>query len=347
MANYSSLFVDLYNTVLDKEKCQCNVSDNKIQNAIRNLKDAYMPNHSWESLTETSVIANYNDPAHRCAYLHKYAMCYTGMVSTLFEMAINVNADIREYIDSRKCLNVCSLGGGPGTDIIGILTVICRFGNFPAFMTVVDYASEWQITFKNIIKEIKSSFPEHVRMMVSSNYFKYQYLNGDLLSQVTTNSNIRNAVMSADIVTMVKFISAAACDKTRKMVKDIFGCMKPGALLIFIDNASGGFHEMISQVASECNMQLAFGPLLHYDYEDARFSRTRFGYTSQSKTKITFYVWKKPTDTTQLLKNEYYAYNQQSVDIPDFVSFKANYDPESQRISSNYKETQCGSCCLI
>ncbi|KFM60119.1 hypothetical protein X975_16282, partial [Stegodyphus mimosarum] len=296
MADYSPLFVNLYNAVLDKEKFQFNVSDERIQNAIKNLKDAYMPNRWWESLTETSVIANYNDPAHRCAYLHKYAMCYTGMVRTLFEMAVNVNADIRYYIDSKKCLNVCSLGGGPGTDIIGILTVICSFGYFPAIMTVVDYAGEWQITFKNIIEEIKSSFPERVRQMVSSNYFKYQYLNGDLLSQVTMNSNIRNALMSADIVTMVKFISAAACNKTRKMVKDIFGCTKPGALLIFIDNASGGFHEMISQVASECNMQLAFGPLLHYDYEDASFSRTRFGYTSQSKTKVAFQIWKKPSD---------------------------------------------------
>lgn len=85
--------------------------------------------------------------------------------------------------------------------------------------------------------------------------------------------------------------------------------MKPGAMLLFIDNAAGGFQRMIEDVAYGCGMQSAFGPLEHYDYEEPLFSRVLYGYTSQSKTKVVIEMWKKPNalpyNTTQQLQREF------------------------------------------
>ncbi|GIX72927.1 uncharacterized protein CDAR_72771 [Caerostris darwini] len=119
----------------------------------------------------------------------------------------------------------------------------------------------------------------------------------NLFTDVSEKVNVNQAVACADLLTMIKFISAAACKRTRKMIETIFKTMKPGAMLLFIDNAGGGFQEMLQQAANNCGMVSAFGPFHHYEYEKPEFAITRFGYESQSKTKVSVQIWMKPTDS--------------------------------------------------
>ncbi|KAG8197126.1 hypothetical protein JTE90_011289 [Oedothorax gibbosus] len=359
--DFSLVFVELYQSVLGKEKNFFYVEDERIRAAIQNMKEVYMPNPLWQA-NPALTVADYNDPSHRCAYLHKYAMCYTGMVCDLLQGAISESNDIYELINSKRRLRLCSLGGGPGTDVLGSLAAIfacCQY--IPCSVSVLDfYAQQWKITFDMLIKELRSGVSHGLKEMVSAPQFKYEFMYANLLSDVETNPQVRQIVSAADIITMVKFISAAACQATSRMVQAVFNSMQPGAMLIFIDNAAGGFQEMVQQAALQCGMLTLYGPLLHHDYENANYSLNRFSYTSQSKTKVAFHIWWKPytssNNTTRGLRNDFFSYNrlheqgEQNVRVsrPKNRSRSKNRNRSRNRSRGRQQEQDAeGGCCSI
>lgn len=307
--NYTSAIVNLYNSVHEDQKRKFRVNHQNIRKAFVDMKEAYLPNPDWQ-LDFSNKKADYNDPAHRCAYLHKYAMVHTGLLCKVLQSALTKQS-IQNDINSKRKLNLCSLGGGPGTDIVSLLFVIKEiFGFIQCRVDVIDFAQEWKNVFDSIVSELRTGKYGSVKDMVSSGYFGYDYLSADLLNaSYWSQYKVLTAVRNADIITMVKFISAAACDKTRLMVTKIFQNMKGGGMLLFVDNAAGGFHEMLQEVAASCGMQSVYGPVMHYDYEEPSFSRKLHGYTSQSKTKVSIQMWKKSEksiyNTTQQLRREY------------------------------------------
>lgn len=217
--DYSGVIVELYNTVYEKQKSKFCVDSGRIRSAIQNMKEVYMPNRNWE-YDEISKVANYNDPALRCAYLHKYAMIHTGLMCEVLQSAFG-HYGIHHDIDSKAKLNLCSLGGGPGTDIVGLLFILREvFGYIQCNVTVIDHAIEWKHVFDSIVSELKTGRYGSVRDMVSGWNFSYDYLSADLLAfSFVNNYKVLQAIKNADIITMIKFISAAACEKTRQMVQ--------------------------------------------------------------------------------------------------------------------------------
>ncbi|GFU28410.1 uncharacterized protein NPIL_173361 [Nephila pilipes] len=350
--DFSSFFLQLYDGVLTKEKKKFYVNDNRIRDAIRNMKEAYKPNPEWES-DKAVLVANYSDAAHRCAYVHKYALCYTGMVCDILQDAIRSEPILNEFFESKRRLTLCSLGGGPGTDIVGVFAAfISTIGFIPCSVTVLDYAREWESTFKIVIQELQRGHLPIFTDMTTPPSFNYEYIGCNLLTDVTSKLSVKQAVASADFLTMIKFISAAGCNHTRVMVENVFRTMKPGAILLFIDNAAGGFQSMAQEVANRCGMITVFGPLLHYDYEKTDFSITRFGYTSQSKTKMAVQIWRKPLkkifSTSQDLRNQYYQYNRNSRAEQNWGSIRlqSSFIPESAR-PQTYQERNENGCCSI
>ncbi|XP_035210425.1 uncharacterized protein LOC118184807 [Stegodyphus dumicola] len=285
--------VRLYENVLKRERSIFRVNENNIRTAIQDMKDVYMPEGEWHSSTDLTI-ANYDNAAHRCAYIHKYASCHTGLLIEMLQRAIADDPSVfLDLFDGTSFLNLCCIGGGPGTDIIGFLTVFSwYFGKFKCEATVLDYSLGWKKTFNCIVKELRNgkSYGD-LSYSVLPGRFHYDYIGTDLLSSMTPDVN--KAIGSADFLTMIKFISAAARHDTNVMVKKIFNSMKPGAVLLFIDNAGGGFHQLVMDVAQGCNLETVFGPFRHELYQNDVFRVKRFGYMSQSETKVTVHMWRK------------------------------------------------------
>ncbi|GFT45002.1 uncharacterized protein TNCV_1575611 [Trichonephila clavipes] len=219
MTDFSTFFRNLYDAVLTKEKTQFYVNDNRIRVAIKDMKEVYMPNPEWE-LNEAVKVANYNDPHHRCAYIHKYALLYTGMVCDLLQEAILNGSIVYDFFESKRRLTMCSLGGGPGTDIVGAFAAfISTIGFIPCSVTILDYGRDWESTFKIIIQELRSGTIPIFSDMVTIPNFNYEYIECNLLTDVASKYSVKEAVSSADFLTMIKFISAAGCNYTRRMVE--------------------------------------------------------------------------------------------------------------------------------
>ncbi|GIY79779.1 uncharacterized protein CDAR_300941 [Caerostris darwini] len=69
--------------------------------------------------------------------------------------------------------------------------------------------------------------------------------------------------------------------------------MKPGSLILYIDNAGGGFHQLLRKEAGIFKMKTLFGPLKHELYSNPSFNVKRFGYTPCLETKVTVHIWSK------------------------------------------------------
>lgn len=69
--------------------------------------------------------------------------------------------------------------------------------------------------------------------------------------------------------------------------------MRPGALLLYIDNAAGGFTQVIERSSKKMNFQVIAGPFKHLEYSNEDLKTERFGYTSCFHTRVTIIMLKK------------------------------------------------------
>ncbi|KAG8183340.1 hypothetical protein JTE90_023989 [Oedothorax gibbosus] len=71
--------------------------------------------------------------------------------------------------------------------------------------------------------------------------------------------------------------------------------MKPGALVLYIDNAGGRYYQLVRTEAQLCNLITVFGPLEHEHYVTNDYNITRFGYTPCLETRVSVHIWGKPS----------------------------------------------------
>ncbi|KFM63513.1 hypothetical protein X975_26547, partial [Stegodyphus mimosarum] len=294
----NNAIVHLYATVLHEDILKYKLNTEDIRVGIGNLKQIYLPNPT--SLTSATVdVADYNDAAHRCAYLHKYAPLHTVMVYHMINRALIQNFSVFQNTLRNGCLKLCSLGGGPGSDVLGVLAAMHEnFGFNQISVTIVDYMVNWSITFSSIVQELRFGNYGTLGGNFSPQYFDWAYIGDNLLGKMSNQVN--RAIAAAEIITMVKFVSAAACKDTHQMIKKIFSTMKPGAIVLYIDNAGGRFHQLMSRVATECMFITVFGPLKHEHYVNENMNIKRFGYTSCYETKVSVHIWQKPIHNQNL-----------------------------------------------
>ncbi|KAG8183333.1 hypothetical protein JTE90_023982 [Oedothorax gibbosus] len=240
----------LYDTVHRNDVLSNGVTMADIKAAIEDMKEVYMPRpHSLYSTEKP--IADYNTVAHRCAYLYKYAPLHSAIVRDELKIILNQSIfwKFHDKLATSK-LKICSLGGGPGSDIVGIVAALSELDVFQCSAKVVDLKADWEDTLRSVVQELRSGDYGVVGQCFQAENFDWDYLTADLLED-EIKGDVFEAVGEADLVTMVKFVSAASCQSTYSMLKKIFRMLKPGSMVLFIDNASGGFSELVDKVSKE------------------------------------------------------------------------------------------------
>lgn len=217
--DYSELIEKLYFNAIKKEQTEFAVDKATIEQGMKDMSEAYSCNHwQWKFFSDAKVV-DYNNASHRCAYLYKHAMLHTDLVCTMLQAIFQVGS-VKEYIDSKESLVLCSLGGGPGTDIVALLLVIQQvFGFKECSAYIIDCSEGREQTFTNIVSGLRIIPDSDVISMVDESCFEYRYLGADLLNPSSfDNTELGEAISKADIITMVKFISAVACNRTGRML---------------------------------------------------------------------------------------------------------------------------------
>lgn len=176
--------------------------------------------YSNSSLKEGSEPPDYNNPAYRCAYLHKYASLHTGMAKKYFQKMLR-KKEARNILYRNSKIKICCLGGGPGTEIVGIFKALA---NVPTFhervskVSVLDVCKGWENSFKSIITNlIKGKNKLVPGTFVNRSTFKKEFIQVDLQDQLP--ENVRKVISEADVICMMKFVSELSTERSAHVLK--------------------------------------------------------------------------------------------------------------------------------
>ncbi|GIY99954.1 uncharacterized protein CEXT_558341 [Caerostris extrusa] len=158
---YSNIFLRLYTQVLENHSLANDVTEEDVQKAIEDMHKIYQGDP--DSLSKnSSCLTDFNKVAYRCAYLHKYAafhaaLAYEATSRALTENPLALHSTLQSVLSFKRPLKICSLGGGPGTDVIGVLSALHdKLDFFPTSAVVVDIMAEWKSTLSSVIRELRS-----------------------------------------------------------------------------------------------------------------------------------------------------------------------------------------------
>jgi SAM-dependent methyltransferase len=227
---------DLYNKI-DIENEQ--EKDAKIKNEIGNLTMEY------KLLTDrTKPCLDYRDPIRRFAYIYKYTVAHADYIMQI----------IRDHpglsnLFSEDSVDVACLGGGPGSDFLGILKyMIAEESNSSLTCYIFDKERAWGDSWSRVAKRAQAPF---------RTFPIFQQM--DVTQQDTWESY--NDYLDADLFTLSYFVSEVW--RFRSEAEPFFDhCLskaKPGSHVLFIDNYASPFYGWFDEMVARQGFQTIAG----------------------------------------------------------------------------------------
>ncbi|GFR14447.1 uncharacterized protein TNCT_208801 [Trichonephila clavata] len=317
----------LYASVIDEEIKRSNIKREKLKIAARAVARSY----SKKSLKKGTTYINYDIPDVRCAYMYKYSALHTGMVTKYFRKLIKKKELKNTFTGS---ISICSLGGGPGSDIVGIfkaLGVIPYYSNRIKKVSILDICDGWHTSFEDIISRLKQGTVKDIpETFINSKKFKHELIEVDLLSPLQENA--MEVIVNADIICMVKFVSAVLAQKKSLDALQMLGNLfKPGAVILFIDNFNGNVFESIENAFKQIGLHAVLGPQHETYVKYSESCEEIFGCRPQMAAKVSI------VGCIKILTNNYtdeYFINNSSVTWKD-----ESEDLINSSISTNMNNT--------
>ena len=194
-----------------------------------------------EHYTEDPSI-DYEDPLCRLGYLYKHAPAN----ATLFEHVLTESYELSEKIRQAdgSVLNVCAVGGGPGTELLGIAKYLVRHPDLTprkiAF-TVLDNVSHWAETWEHLVDVIEASpHPSHASNGLQSPVFAPSFIQLDVLKPESYQKYMYK-FRKADIVVCNYLFSEnkTRLDDARLAIASLAELTPPGCTFVVIDRLEG------------------------------------------------------------------------------------------------------------
>ena len=208
--------------------------DNAIQKRLKELGTSYI------DLTQGADI-DYSDSVTRFAYIYRYVACHANIVSEFLE-----NTPVLASLFDQQSVAVACLGGGPGTEMIGIAKYLRDSQKKPRVKcTVYDRDQSWGDSWHEIHEKMKFDFEMFP-------IFKYL----DVTDRKTWERE--EAYLGSDLFTLVFFVSEVF--KHRDLAEPYFAKLfrraKKGSLFLYVDNSGGGFKQWFDRLAGEANLKI-------------------------------------------------------------------------------------------
>lgn len=207
--------------------------DLAIKGRLKQLSESYADLRQGEDI-------EYDEPITRFAYIYRYVACHANIVR---EHIADTQA-LRELF-TRDRVAVTSLGGGPGSEILGIAQHLRDTGASPKVScTVYDRDQSWADSWHNI----------HEKLDLSLRFFPmFKYLD----VKDAKSWQREKEYLSSDLFSMVFFLSEVYKHKeaAEEYFTHLFENAKSGALFLVVDNSSGGFKEWFDEMAHATGLQ--------------------------------------------------------------------------------------------
>ena len=216
---------ELYQAIPGAEK----EKDASIQGMLRDLS------HGFAKLTTENKIS-YCDPATRFAYICRYVTSHSNLVYQRIKCTPTLTK-----LFKKSEVHVSCVGGGPGSDLLGLLKYVSEHHNCPTLRChLLDGENAWADAWSDVDQKLQA--PCKI-----STYF----LPMDVCSPASWR--LHSKYLSADLFTLIYFMSEVYCRRSENQpyFDHLFGKMKKGALLLYVDNNSSYFYDWFDGLAKK------------------------------------------------------------------------------------------------
>lgn len=223
---------ELVKTVLDELYQEIDIPDVDDKDAAISTRLKQLANEYGKLLVGASI--DYSDPVTRFAYVYKYVTAHADLVCRLLE-----DFDILGDLFDQDRVTVTSLGGGPGTELLGILKFMeCQSKSPSLHLEICDREEFWGEAWTDVSNKIKAP------CSISTSF--------RALDVTKSTSLGYKKLLAADLFTMVYFMSEvyATREQAQQFFDNLFTKAKPGALFIFADNNRSEFTDWFDSLAA-------------------------------------------------------------------------------------------------
>jgi hypothetical protein len=201
--------------------------DDRVNNRIDYLSKNYGKLNSKDRLQ-----VDYSDPATRFAYVFKYVATHGDYLVQALE---KYRSSFGGILFPNNQLRVSCIGGGPGSDVIGVIKYLSDHDE-ESVKKVVCYLLDGEQAWADTWTEIGSSLDQNISVDVH-----FQPL--DVTKPETWST--QKKFLKANVFTLSYFVSeiySVANDKVQGFWQTLFDQAIGGATLIYVDNGHDDFN---------------------------------------------------------------------------------------------------------
>lgn len=225
-----SVLDELYEAIPGDEEQK----DASIQKRLQDLTAGF------SKLTVENKIS-YSDPAVRFAYIYRYVTSHSNLV---YQRVQSTPELVKLF--KKPEIHVSCIGGGPGSDLLGVLKYITVKGLCPTLRChLLDGENAWADAWSDVDQKLQT--PCKI-----STYF----LPMDVCDPASWK--LHSKYLSADLFTMIYFMSEVYCRQSENepYFNHLFSKMKKGALLLYVDNNAKCFYDWFDKLASKHGLKV-------------------------------------------------------------------------------------------
>lgn len=196
--------------------------------------------NSYAQLSEENTIS-YRDPITRFAYIYRYVTSHANLVCTLIEK----NSELNSIFDEEK-VKVACIGGGPGSDFLGILKYLMTNQKTPDIkFQICDREKAWAESWSDVDDKVERTFKTST-----------SYLPLDVT--IPDDWKDHRKYFQSDFFTMIYFMSEVVRlrEQANEYFVHLFSKAKPGSLFLFVDNNNPEFYDWFDELAETHNIDI-------------------------------------------------------------------------------------------
>ena len=215
-----SVLDELYAVIPGKEQAK----DDAIRKRLELFTNKQYPN------LRKGVEIDYKDAVSRFAYIYRYTTSHANIVCSLIRGDDTLRALLKQ-----SSLTVACIGGGPGSDFVGILKYLDNCKNKPHVKChLIDREKSWNNCWSDVDSKLD---PAGYRL--STHFVPID------VTDAKSYDPLEDKYLKADLFTFVYFMSElyARRDKAQPYFENLFARVKPGATIFYVDNGASEFTE--------------------------------------------------------------------------------------------------------
>lgn len=209
-----------------------------VRKRLDDLQEAY-------SRLQVGPDISYKDLAAQVGYLQRHAPAHAYEIYRL----IRDQEELRGLF-SHRTLKVACIGGGPGTDIIGLAKYVTSKARRTALSCrIFDLEPAWVQSWHEIEQRL---------LRCDSLSLSCEYSAPFDVTKASSWKGYMPRVVDSDLVTIV-YCAGELVTRQRSTSEFLINLLRqidPGTIVLFVDNCSGSCRDWVIDVAKRCNVQM-------------------------------------------------------------------------------------------